>query len=180
MGIADELQKLEQLHRRGSLSDEEFAKAKTALLADPSGPADRELGEHLSAQLADVRSEQELARIDREWELERQQYLVADRYGLRRVPTTGMGIGVAVVGGVFGALWTVMATAITSAAPDFGPFSIAKVVFPLLGVVFIVAAVGMGVYVHSRALKYEEAFRAYRARRTTLGPPTVREAHQIN
>jgi uncharacterized Tic20 family protein len=45
MTIADELQKLEQLHRSGALSDEEFAKAKDALLHGPppappwAGPA---------------------------------------------------------------------------------------------------------------------------------------------
>jgi uncharacterized Tic20 family protein len=45
MTIADELQKLEQLHRSGALSDEEFAKAKDALLRGPppappwAGPA---------------------------------------------------------------------------------------------------------------------------------------------
>ena len=45
MTIADELQKLEPLHRTGVLSDEEFAKAKAALLCGPppappwAGPA---------------------------------------------------------------------------------------------------------------------------------------------
>jgi hypothetical protein len=45
MTLADELQKLEQLHRSGALSDEEFAKAKAALLHGPppappqAGPA---------------------------------------------------------------------------------------------------------------------------------------------
>ncbi|MCX5672758.1 MAG: DUF4870 domain-containing protein [Planctomycetota bacterium] len=45
MTIADELQKLEQLHRSGVLFDEEFAKAKAALLCGPppappqAGPA---------------------------------------------------------------------------------------------------------------------------------------------
>ena len=36
MSIADGLQKLEELRRRGSLSDEEFAQAKAALLAGAS------------------------------------------------------------------------------------------------------------------------------------------------
>jgi hypothetical protein len=40
MNLADELQKLQQLHQAGALSDEEFAKAKDALLsAPPPGPA---------------------------------------------------------------------------------------------------------------------------------------------
>ena len=39
MNIADELQKLEELHRAGTLSDEEFAKAKAAVLAGSAASA---------------------------------------------------------------------------------------------------------------------------------------------
>jgi hypothetical protein len=58
-----------------------------------------------------------------------------------------------------------MAIAITSGGPDFGPFATARAVFPLFGVVFIVAAIGWGVYCYTRAQKYDAAFRAYQARR---------------
>jgi hypothetical protein len=169
MGLADELQKLEDLRRRGTLTDAEFEQAKAALLAGGTGPAEQSLG-HLSNQLAEVRYQNELARIDREWEIERQQYLVADRYGRRHIPTSGKGIGSAVVGGVFGVIWTVMAFSITSGAPDFGPFAIAQVVFPLFGVVFILAAIGWGVHCHSRAQKYDAGYRAYQARRSQVAP----------
>lgn len=175
MGLADELQKLEQLHRSGSLSDEEFAKAKAALLANPSTPADQHVSQHLSDQLAEVRYQNELTRIDREWQIEQQQYLVGDRYGRRQIPTAGMGIGTAVVGGVFGLIWTVMAVSITGSGPDFGPFAISKVVFPLFGVVFIAAAIGWGMYCHARAQKYEEALRAYQARRSKVTREQFRE-----
>ncbi len=40
MSAADELQKLQQLHASGGLSDEEFAKAKERLLSGPPGAAD--------------------------------------------------------------------------------------------------------------------------------------------
>ncbi len=36
MNIADELMKLQQLHESGALSDQEFAKAKDAVLSDTS------------------------------------------------------------------------------------------------------------------------------------------------
>jgi uncharacterized protein len=39
MSIADELQKLDELHRAGKLSDEEFARAKATALADSASPA---------------------------------------------------------------------------------------------------------------------------------------------
>jgi phage shock protein PspC (stress-responsive transcriptional regulator) len=35
MSLADELQRLEQLHQRGALSDDEFARAKARLLSMP-------------------------------------------------------------------------------------------------------------------------------------------------
>ena len=36
MGLADEIQRLQQLHNGGALTDEEFAQAKAALLAGES------------------------------------------------------------------------------------------------------------------------------------------------
>ncbi len=162
MSLADELEKLDQLRRSGSLSDDEFALAKARLLADP--PADPPLGDHL----AEVRHQNELARIDREWEIEREQYLITGRYGRREVPTTTGGLITAVVGGGFGLVWTIMAFSITSGAPDVGPFSLAKVFFPLFGVVFIGAAVVWGLTCMKRAEKYQAAFRAYQARRAEL------------
>src|SRR5437868_14334326 len=108
MSIADELGKLEELRRSGALSEAEFAQAKPVLLSGPRADDGQQLGQDLAEQIAEVRRQNELARIDREWEAERQQYLIPYRYrtGKWQVPTTGMGIRLAVVGGVFGLLWT--------------------------------------------------------------------------
>jgi len=67
-----------------------------------------------------------------------------------------------------------MAVSITSGTPDFAPFTTARVVFPIFGVVFIVAAVGWGIHCHSRAMKYDAAFRAYQARRSQVAPEQFR------
>lgn len=168
MSVVDELAKLEQLRRSGALNEAEFTKAKAALLSGAPAGSEQHLGEHLANQLAEVKHQNELAQIDREWEIERQKYLIWGRYGSAYVPTAGMGIGAAVVGGVFGLFWTIMAMSITSGGPDFGAFSVAKVFFPLFGVVFTVAAIGYGMYVYSRAQKYQDAFAAYKARRTRV------------
>jgi hypothetical protein len=57
MGIADELTKLEDLHRRGVLNDAEFEQAKAAVLAGGAAPASESpMAEHRSEQLAEVRS----------------------------------------------------------------------------------------------------------------------------
>ena len=49
MNMTDELERLSQLHKDGTLSDEEFAQAKSKLLSQPSGsepaPPDNSLGE---------------------------------------------------------------------------------------------------------------------------------------
>ena len=165
MSLADDLIKLEDLRRNGSLTEMEFAQAKATLLSgSPAEPA-QPLADHLADQLAEVRHQNELSQIDREWQIEREQYLIPDRYGRRHVPTAGFGIVGAVVGGVFGVFWTVMAFAITSGGPDVGPFSIAKVFVPLFGVVFTVAAIGYGLYAASKAQQYQTAFQAYQQRR---------------
>jgi hypothetical protein len=135
MGIADELAKLEELRRQGALSESEFAKAKAAVLGGAQTALPPEsLGRHLSDELAEVKYQNEIARIDREWEMERVQYLITNRYGRSQVPTQGLGVGVALVGGIFGALWTAFAFAITTSAPEVGPFAVARYVFPLVTV----------------------------------------------
>jgi hypothetical protein len=168
MSIADELQKLEDLRRAGSLTEEEFAQAKAAVLAGSSGAPAEPIGHHLSDQLAEVRYQNALAQIDREWAQEKQQYIIMSRYGWQQVPTSGMAIGIAAVGGIFGLLWTVMAIAITGSAPDVGLFAIARIVFPLFGVVFIVTAIGCGIYCGNRAKAYQKAFAAYQSRRRAI------------
>ncbi len=162
MSLADELQKLDDLRRRGALTAAEFDQAKATLLAGKSA----DVGEHLADQLAEVRHQNDLAQLDREWEIERQQYLVTGKHGRQFVPTTGMGLLSAVGGGAFGVFWTVMAVSMMSGAPGDGAFGVAKVFFPLFGVVFIMVAVGWGVYCFLRAQKYDAAFRAYQDRRT--------------
>src|SRR5262249_30652030 len=139
MSLADELTKLNELRFSGTLSDAEFEKAKAALLE--AAPA----ADHANEELARLRHDSELARIHREWDRERERYLVRSKYGIRQVPTAGVGIAAAVVGGVFGTLWTILAIAITSLAPNFGPFSIVKIIFPLFGVFFVVFGISMGV-----------------------------------
>jgi Short C-terminal domain len=164
MSLADELAKLEDLRRSGALTDAEFARAKAKLLAGDA-PASDAVAEGLAAQLAETRYQNELERIDREWQIEREKYMVADKYGRRHIPTTGTGWLTAVGGGIFGAFWTIMAFSITSGAPDAGPFAIAKVFFPLFGVAFTIGAIVYGIHLTGKAEAYNKAFAAYQERR---------------
>ena len=81
-----------------------------------------------------------------------------------------MGIGMAVGVGIFGVFWTIFAASMTSGGPDFGGFGVAKVIFPLFGVVFTVGAIAYGIHIYSKAQKYQEAFAAYKARRAHVKP----------
>jgi hypothetical protein len=171
MGLADELQKLEALRRSGTLSDAEFAQAKSALLAgQPAAPIEH----HLSEQLAEVRYQNELARIDREWATERESYYVTDRNGRRNIPTTGAGIATAVLGGGFGVFWTIMAFSIARSGPRFGDSGGPADFFPFIGIVITLVAIGYGIYCYSRALEYEQALARYKARRSQVSADQFR------
>jgi hypothetical protein len=167
MGIADELAKLEQLRQSGALTDDEFARAKEAVLRGGGSPGEP-ANQHVAEQLAEVRYQNELARIDREWEIEREKYMVAGKYGRRYIPTKGMSLFAAVTGAVGGVIWTVFAISITGNAPDEGPFALAKGVFPVFGILFICAAVVFGIYGYSKAAAYKQAQDTYRARRAAI------------
>ena len=113
MGIADELQKLHDLHAAGALTDEEYARAKEALLAKPApGVQD---------QLEDIARHQHAQELDRQWERERQQYMVSGTQGgqwvdgkhvggypVRYVPTKGSSLAAGVLAAVFGVVWMIV------------------------------------------------------------------------
>src|SRR5262245_35455106 len=140
MSIADELLKLNRLHQEGMLTDEEFEKAKAAVLVAP-------LATPATEHLEEIRNQNEVAQLDREWQNERERYMIAGRYGARYVPNRATSlIGGIVIAG-FGTLWTVMA--MSMGAPGL---------FPLFGVIFVLAGIGMSVYSFIKAGEYEEAY----------------------
>ena len=168
MSLADDLTKLEELRRAGALTDREFAQAKAKLLAGDPAPADSAVVEKLGDQLAETRYQNELARIDREWQIEREKYMISGRYGRRHVPTKGESLVGGLFIGVFGAFWTVMAIGITSGAPDAMPFALVKVFFPLFGIAFTVFGVYTGIQAYGKAEAYNQAFAAYQTRRAAV------------
>jgi phenylpropionate dioxygenase-like ring-hydroxylating dioxygenase large terminal subunit len=83
--IADELSKLQRLYADGVLTEAEFGQAKAQVLAGQA-QAGAHAGAHAGAALTDQqwqeqRYHNELARIDREWELEQKEYMVYSRVG---------------------------------------------------------------------------------------------------
>jgi hypothetical protein len=103
-----------------------------------------------------------LARLDREWMMEREQYMVANRYGRRYVPTPAASVvaGAAAIG--FGTVWTV--TAFKMDAQVGGGIQ----PFAALGVLLIVLGLFVSITTYRKARRYQVAYDEYRRRRREL------------
>jgi LSD1 subclass zinc finger protein len=112
--------------------------------------------ENLTEQVADIRRQNEVAQLDRDWQLERENFMVSDKHGHRSIPTeTSSAIGGVVVV-VFGLIWT-------SAAASIGGGFIA-----MFGIVFIAFGVFVSLAGFQKAKGYRQAERRYRTRRHEL------------
>jgi len=158
MRISDELEKLSELFQYGKLTREEFEIAKRKVLESPQ--TSRASSEQ--DQLEAIRLQNEIAQLNRQWEIERREYMVPGRYGHSYVPGKSSSLfgGVMIV--CFGIFWTLMASSISSRAP--GPFSL----FPLFGVLFIFFGIGISFYSFLQAEKYQLAKKRYEQRRRKL------------
>jgi hypothetical protein len=162
MNLSDELRKLQDLHRSGALTDDEFAAAKAAVLDKAAHEAPTADVDAVRQQVAELSLDNAVARLDREWQLEREQYMIWGKYGARQVPTRSMSIVAGVIVAAFGTVWTVMALSFAGNAGGFAD------VFPMFGIVFILGGIGVAAYTYSKSVKYENAFQDYRRRREQL------------
>ena len=124
--------------------------------------------DELSEQVESLTANSALEALDREWELERENFMIETKNGGRHLPTRGNAVGGGIAIAVFGTFWTIMAIAITSSGPSFGPFAIAGVIFPLFGVGFVIFGVISSITAYQKAEQYEQAHRRYRERRHQL------------
>ena len=156
MSLADELQKLEELRRNGTISPDEFETAKRKVL---EGPQDGVPAEHLE----EIKAQNELAQLDREWQLEREDYMVAGKYGNKHIPGKASSLfgGLFIVG--FGIFWTITAAGMTGFG-GAGVFSL----FPLFGVLFVLFGAGISLNAFVKAGQYEQAQRRYQQRRQEI------------
>lgn len=166
--IADELERLQNLHENGTLTDAEFAEAKASVLrregvtasaAVSMPPTDISMQSHLKH----VRLQNDLEQLDREWLMDREKYMSSTRRGGRQLPNRAGAILGLVIGGGFSIFWTVMAFGITSLMP----FNAAKI-FPLFGLLFLVAIIWGSITEFNKAGAYEKAEQRYEERRAQL------------
>jgi uncharacterized membrane protein len=115
----------------------------------------------MSDRLEQLEYQNELARIDREWEMERERYLVTSRYGRRYVPSAAAAVVVGVLAVGFGIFWTVMAFGM---AGNFGGGGF-EAIFPLFGLLFIAVGAGVSIYQFTKAQQYQSAYTEYQRRR---------------
>jgi hypothetical protein len=137
------------IQRSGSVSYTEAA----------TGPALREVADRLE----DIWRQNELARIDREWERERDKYMLYGApYGRRFRPSVGRSILVGTIMIVILAFWTLVAS---GAALLFGG---TYCVLPICGVVAMCFALGVAINNRDHAKRYKDAYDAYQRRRFEL------------
>ncbi len=154
MTISDEIQKLEELRSNGILSQQEFEIAKRRVV-------EGSLGNAASDHLEEIKAQNEVAQLDREWALERENYMVRGQHGHKHIPSKFGSLfwGLFIVG--FGIFWTAMAM------PVMG-FGGVVSIFPLFGVLFILIGVGTSIDAFVKAGQYEEAQERYQRHRREI------------
>jgi hypothetical protein len=155
MNLTEALHQLADLHAAGSLTDDEFAAAKARLLASATDASQPETASKRQIEL--LRAEAAIARLDREWQIEREKYMTSGNFGYRMMPskTTSILIGCGAL--AFTAFWIYMAG--STGAPT---------VFKLWGVLCVTVAIVQAYSMYRKACAYEVAEKRYQTRRAEL------------
>jgi hypothetical protein len=109
----------------------------------------------LAEQVAHLRYQNELERIEREWQQEREKFVVTDKHGGWHEPSAMAATVVSVLVIGFGVFWTIMA------AGMFPPFA-------LFGLFFVGFAIYGMLSTQRKAREYQQAYEAYKHRRARL------------
>jgi DNA-directed RNA polymerase subunit RPC12/RpoP len=104
-----------------------------------------------------IKLQNEIERLDREWHMGRERYMVKGKDGQISVPSTAGSLVGGLVAAGFGVAWTIFAASM--GAPFF---------FPLFGVVFVVLAIAGTFSGASKADAYRRSQESYESRRREL------------
>lgn len=156
MSISDELQKLDGLRRNGVLSDDEFELAKRQVLEEARSA-------HDSESVHVIKTQNELAQLDREWLLKREGYMMEGADGERFIP----GKADSVIQGLLAVCLGAVFTGIAYSAGGFRSASLSSL-FGLGGILFCLLGVGFCVIGFVKAGRHAAAERRYRLRRQQL------------
>lgn len=111
----------------------------------------------LAEQVAHLRYQAELARIDGDWDRERQRHLVSQKNGAPTEPTYGG----AVFGGVAMAVVGILAAILGGSGPGGGGFA-------LFGIGAVMLGAFAAIFGWHKAAEFERARKRYKARRARL------------
>ena len=108
--------------------------------------------DRIEEEVSHLRYQSELTAVDRQWEKEREGYMITDKHGRRREPSVVGSVIIGVVFVLFGAFWMMRA-----------PSPVA-----MLGIVVILIGVGSSIYSYIRAKDFLAAQSRYRRRKSKL------------
>lgn len=176
MALVDELQSLEQLQKSGSLTAEEFAKAKGLLLAgSPKTNASTE-GPSIDRRLETIQIQNELAQLDREWQQAIPTYEFTGRYGQRFLPNALSGFLYIFAGGACGLFWAAICYLFAELV-GFSPLDWFFYALAILALMFACTSILRGLAHLIVSSNYAAAARRYQTRRAAalnrLPQPTV-------
>lgn len=140
----------------------------------------------VAATTEQLRIEQEIARLDREWQLGRERFMVRGKDGQIRVPEKTpllIGGGIAVV---FGILWMLFAGGIAAFmgsgihAVGGGPLSLLPGLFPCFGLLFIAVAIFGTMTAYRKADDFARHQQQYHAERSKLLAALGQTSHNLD
>jgi len=119
--------------------------------------------------MAAMNRDEELARIDSDWEREREQYRFMGKRGpyYPNSPIVSLFSGMLLV--AFAGWWTWLAISMTTpfaATPSFPAF--AQWCFPLFGLLFLLVGLAASIGSYRTAVAYQRALSQYQARRAAV------------
>lgn len=120
--------------------------------------------DELSQQVENLTIQNEIAALDRDWESTRQQLMISNKEGVRRVPTQAGAIVSGVAACMFGVIWLLVTSNMLAGGGFGGPAGL----LPMAGVVFICVGVGSSAVAWNKAIAYQRAEEQYQRRRREL------------
>jgi len=138
----------------------QYCHAELIVLHDGAAVTTRLLGEmkqDLGQKLDVLRVQNELERLDREWTLQRESFMVSGQHGARSIPTGAGSLFGGLILAAAGVAWMFFTS--SQGAPGF---------VPLFGVVFIGGGLWTALVGMSKASAHDTAETTYRSRRSAL------------
>jgi hypothetical protein len=157
MNVVEELERLQELYRNGTLTEEEFRQAKAAILAKSAEGQPTENTQAVHQQSEELQKQNAILKIDKDWLEERTQHIYD--YGKVREPQEWHWKLALIFGIIFGTCVFVVgicAEGWTAEAVGVGG---------VLALIFIAIFAGCSAWYYSKYDSYKEAYAAYQERR---------------